>query len=162
MALIPTRLDSTFRDKVSKLRADLSKKNVTYAVLVTNAFCTNCIYDHTNKCGSGTYKTGGPKPFDGRECPVCDNAGKTSVERPIRLTATVTFMDDKKGDQPFIHGTLPAGSIKIKVDPQMAPTLLSASHFMVNGKRFRRVSSDVKKTGLLTPATASIYCQLDE
>ena len=66
MQRITPRLDRLYQREVRGLRAGLAKKNVVYAVMSVNAMCTNCVYDATNRCGSGIYNGTGPQAFDGR------------------------------------------------------------------------------------------------
>ena len=38
--------------------------------------CTNCYLDPTTKKSMGVYRKGGPRPFTGKICPVCNGSGK--------------------------------------------------------------------------------------
>lgn len=38
--------------------------------------CSNCILDPITKQSMGIYRRGGPKPFEGRICPICQGRGK--------------------------------------------------------------------------------------
>ena len=162
MPLIPNRLDKIFRDRITSLREDLSKKHTVVVVSVATTRCPNCIFDPNFNAGSGVYNGTGPQPFTGRDCPVCFNAGSTTVETPQKIIATISLADDKAGDRLTSQGNLPAGSVKLKTDPSYSGLLLSATYFLIDGLRFVRFSSQIKTTGLLTAATARVFLRRDE
>jgi hypothetical protein len=93
---------------------------------------------------------------------VCFNNGNVSTEQPQKIIATISLADDKAGDRLTSQGNLPTGNIKLKTDPSYSDLLLSATYFLVDNLRYVRFSSEIKTTGLLTPATARVFLRRDE
>ena len=84
MARISAALDRQFKKEVQALTVNLSKRVKTIAVMVTQTRCINCVYDQVHRCGSGVHLAGGPQPFTGKVCPVCENQDS----QPSRTTKT--------------------------------------------------------------------------
>ncbi len=55
---------------------DMGLRQVETKTVKPKQPCNNCILDPINKQSMGVYRRGGPKPFDGRVCPVCSGKGK--------------------------------------------------------------------------------------
>jgi hypothetical protein len=164
MGLIKPRLDAIFKRKVTTLLGDLAKRHRVYALLKIEVDCPNCTWDALHQGGSGHYKAGGPQPFDGKVCPVCDNVGRTvtTVQRFMQR-ASVRLSDAKKAvpDRMTGPGEIPINHALIKAPITDEATLAAAEYFLIDGVKYKKVSRQTppKRRGLLSPATVEILVE---
>ena len=168
MTRISAALDRQFKKEVQALTVNLSKRVKTIAVMVTQTRCANCVYDQVHRCGSGVYLAGGPQPFTGKVCPVCENQGFTTVSHNKNLAARVVF-GQASHDTPnrvVIAGTVPDGHALLKVVITDKNTLIAADHFLLNNVRYKAVrradgANHIVTSGLLTDAIAELLVEED-
>jgi hypothetical protein len=165
VALINRRLDQVFRKKVQGLIVGLAKRHRVTAVLLAEDFCPNCDWDPVHRGGAGRYKAGGPKPFSGRMCPVCQNVGKVKTPRQRHLRANVRIGSaaQQQPDRALSAGLIPDRHALIKVRAQDERTLMAADHFIIDGIRYKPVSETAGpgRRGLLTHATSELLVKED-
>lgn len=159
---ISQRLDRLFRRETQSLVSELSARSEVLAVLVTTVRCPNCIWDSSSQTSRGIYREGGPEPFTGPVCPVCESNGelRTETQRPLR--ARVRFGDiDREGDRYSIAGAVPQDHAELKVRIQDVSQLEAAEYFWIDGVRYRPVGQVVRR-GLLTYAVANLMTRRDD
>jgi hypothetical protein len=168
MARISAALDRKFKKEVQSLTVNLSKRVRTIAVIVTDTRCANCVYDQVHKSGTGVYKEGGPQPFTGKVCPVCENQGFTTSELKRTVAARVVFGQAGHDDpnRVSVAGVVPNGHALLKVVIKDQNTLIQADYFLLNGVRYKAARREdgknhVVTSGLLTNAIAELLARED-
>ena len=149
---IKPRIDRLFRDSVEGLVDDLSKKSRVEAVTAgAPTYCNNCVFDPVHKASSGVYNNNGPKPFDGKVCPVCRGKGVLSIERHLVVPAIVQWgkAEPTSNDRPLPEGSLPKEFARLKAKVRFWDTVTKADYFLVDGVRCKIVGLPVKR-GLQT------------
>lgn len=62
--------------RMQELNNDVKEIRVMPKIQKQSTICSNCYIDPVSKKSMGKYKKGGPVPFDGKICPVCNGSGK--------------------------------------------------------------------------------------
>jgi len=92
--------------------------------------CVNCVYDPIGQKSANRFQDGGPSPFPfGGICPMCNGAGKRSVETTEEINLMVIF----DHDQFMNRGTVadPAGMIQTVTFASNTPKLKRAKEIVV-------------------------------
>lgn len=84
---IPDDIFDTYYEVVDEMIDDYFGVSCTLIYPPVKSLCPNCIYNSRVGSSSNKYKIGGPVPFDGGLCPVCDGNGfqEESQEESIML-----------------------------------------------------------------------------
>jgi hypothetical protein len=164
-SFVTARHDALYRDAVEGLLGDLGKK-VKVEIVPPDAdatFCPNCIWDPVHNCSTGRYNQTGSRRFTGKTCPVCNNAGKISEARPVRVPeAIVRFgrVMPSDGAKPLPQGELPIGYARIRCKIKFKPKVKAARHFLLDGRRHVR-DGEIRDRGLKTPVAIEFVVKLD-
>lgn len=158
---IKKRLDRLYKSEIQALVRNLATKNKTVAITEVKERCPNCIWDVANKTSSGVYKTGGPKPFTGKRCPVCKNEGDVITLQRRTLQARVRFPNQTEPDEFLPEGEIPQDGAQIKVTIQQKKILDQATYYLIDDIRYQKVGP-VRQRGLLTMAVALQMVKRDD
>jgi len=163
---ITSEHDALFKENVRGLLDDLSQKSTFVVVLpATETRCNNCVWDQLHKTSSGKYNGTGPKPFDGKVCPVCLGKGTIKTAKQRKFPAIVAWSkSEKSGNQvPTVAGELPWGYARIKVDIKYLSLLEMAEAFVVDSIRCSKVNKiDLAEgTGLLSKVLVNFVVKRD-
>jgi hypothetical protein len=160
---IKPRLNRLFTEAVEGLITDLNKRHKFHVVTLSKGACPNCHLDPTTNTSSGTYNGTGPKPFSGKQCPVCRTAGYVTTERKQLITANVqvgTAPDAQGSFVPSPAGKLSPGHAKVKTFAKYQSLVDRASWFLIDGVRYSR-HTDPESRGLQTLVTTFFYLKKD-
>ena len=164
-SFISNAVDALYKDALQGVMHDLGQKAIFVIVFPANkGQCSNCIYNPVNKVGSGVYNNTGPKPFTGKVCPVCENAGTVeTIKRRKIPDATVAYsrLHNADANTPMMPGQLPFGYARVKVFVRYFPLLLQAEYFLVDGIRYKMVG-EPKKRGLKSYVVAEVVVKRDD
>lgn len=161
--LIKPKIDRIFATKVVQLTQDLSLRSKCIIVTVKNIACPNCIWDPRISASSGNYRTGGPKPFTGKVCPVCKQKGKVEVPSQLQIPANVKWGTRKQGENfiPEPEGFVPMEHARIKAEVKYYDLMYNATYFMIDGIRCSRVNFPHKR-GLQSYVIAEMMVKIDK
>ncbi len=164
--LIKPSIDRLFRDRMTSLVLDLSKKSVFIAVTMgTKVRCPNCELDEASGAGSGVYNGTGPQSFEGRTCPVCDNIGFVTPQIHQRIKATVQWgkidQNTTHPDDPTYAGLIPLGHARVKAEVKYYDIMASAAYYLVDGIRCSKVRQPIKR-GLQSYVIAEMLVKRDD
>ena len=162
--LIKPGIDRLFKNYVTGLVKDLSKKSVFIAVnFGQHAQCPNCIFDAVGNAGTGRYNGTGSQPFDGKVCPTCKNSGYVTPEAKQKIEAIVQWgrFDSAHPDTPEAGGIIPQGHARIKVEVRYYDTIANAEYYLVDGIRCSKVRQPIKR-GLQSYVIAELLVKRDD
>lgn len=161
--LIKPKIDRIFTTKVVQLTQDLSLRSKCILFTVLNNPCPNCIYDSAINASSGKYRTGGPKPFTGKVCPICAGKGKIENIKQLQIPANVKWGTKKMGENflPEPEGFVPMEHARIKAEVKYYDLLYNATYFMIDGLRCSRVNFPHKR-GLQSYVITEMLVKLDK
>src|ERR1035437_10895595 len=150
---------------MQKLIDDLGTKS-TFDIVLPAPFvpCPNCVYDPVAKASTGTYNGTGPKPFTGKQCPVCRGKGNIGVAKTQRLPSVIvnwSKLAPGSENSPTAPGELPFGYARCKARLQFLPLIKQATAFVVDGYRCRIVGQP-KPRGLKTFVIVEVLVKRDD
>lgn len=134
---ITPRINRLFIDSVEAITTEMGKRHKFVVVTEATVACPNCIQDVTTGASTGKYKTGGPKAFTGKVCPVCQTKGKSTTVKRRTVTANVTLGRADPGP----NGETPQGQVlkgfaEVETSVRNKPQIVGATYFLVDDQRY--------------------------
>jgi len=161
MALVKQKHLQLYKTYIEQLVTDLGK-TISVVNSAASSQCTNCIYDHVHKSGSGRYNGTGPSPFTSGICPVCSNKGIIQTTTTTNITGTINWGNLGENDEFVLStaGTEEATHFKIKTFIRHYTKIKDADYLILDGVRCRLCN--IIKRGLKNHVVCIAICKRDD